>query len=171
MIHSASFLATGSDIAAAAWVASPDLCLRISSMTFSTASASACEVDEVAATAAGTVGLRICAGVRAACRRVAGSIAGAGPEGAAGGSVFPAVSLAVSLAPGMVLGTTLRATGRGFGSGTFDLAAASAVEAHNPTASIRLAAHTVDRKAAAREDGVTTFLRGESLGGSSSRSI
>jgi hypothetical protein len=71
----------------------------------------------------------------------------------------------------MVLGTTLRATGRGFGSGTFGFAAASAAQADNPTASARLVANTVDRKAAAREDGVTTFLRGESLGRSSSRSI
>src|SRR2546421_422426 len=53
MIHSASFLATGSDIVASIWVASSGLRWRISSMTFSIASVSAFEVDEVAATAAG----------------------------------------------------------------------------------------------------------------------
>src|SRR5258706_14714435 len=84
MIHSASFLATGSDIAAAVCVASAGLCLRTSSMTFSSASASACEVDDVAAMAAGGGGLR--AGGKAACWRVAGAKAGAGV--AAGGALF-----------------------------------------------------------------------------------
>src|ERR1700722_19343890 len=159
MIHSASFLATGSDIAASAWVASAGLCLRIRSMTFSSASASACEVDDVAATAAGTTGLRAGAGARDACRRVAASIAGAAPDGEPGGSLFPAVFFAA----GVVLGTTLRAIGRGFGSGPFDGAAASAAQVENPTASSRPVAHAVDRKAADREDWVTTFLRGESF--------
>src|SRR5664279_582178 len=76
MIHSASFLATGSDIAAAAWVASAGLCLRTSSMTFSSASVSAFDVDDVAATAAGVTGLRE-GGGKAACWRVAGAKAGA----------------------------------------------------------------------------------------------
>src|SRR5258705_5037536 len=78
MINSAIFLATGSDIAAAVCVASAGLCLRTSSMTFSSASASACEVDDVAATAAGGGGLRAGAGGKAACWRVAGAKTGAG---------------------------------------------------------------------------------------------
>src|ERR1700682_1535718 len=97
MIHSASFLATGSDIAAAVWLASAGLCLRTSSMTFSSASVSARgggevgaprarEVDEVAATAAGG-GLRA-GGGKAACRRVAGAKAGATGAGIATGAVF-----------------------------------------------------------------------------------
>jgi hypothetical protein len=61
------------------------------------------------------------------------------------------------------LGTTLRAIGRGFGSGTFGLAQASAVNADKPTASVRLVAKAVDRNVAARAFGVTAFLRGESF--------
>ena len=56
----------------------PACCLRTSSMTFSSASLSACEVDDVAATAAGTVGLLRAGGGGAACWRVAGARAGAG---------------------------------------------------------------------------------------------
>src|ERR1700677_1898591 len=170
MIHSASFRATGSDIAASAWVSSAGLCLRTRSMTFSSASASACEVDDVVATAAGTAGLRVWAGGKAACWRVAGSITGVFAAGEPGDALFLAVFLAVSLAAGVVLRTTLRAIGRDFGSGPLDVAA-SAAQADNPTASARLVAHAVDRKAAAREEGVTTFLRGESFGRSNSRSI
>src|SRR5476649_2549034 len=121
MIHSASFLATGSDMSASAWVASAGLCLRMRSMTFSSASVSACAVDDVAATAAGVVGLRA-EGGSAACWRVAGAMAGAAI--AAGAVVF-----AEAVAAGVVLGTTLRAIGRALGSGTFFLAAASAVKA------------------------------------------
>src|ERR1700724_1468247 len=95
MIHSASFFATGSDIAASAWVASAGLCLRTRSMTFSSASVSACEVDDVAATAAVAGGLRAGGGGKAACLRVAGSIAGA--KAATG-----AVILAAALAAGAV---------------------------------------------------------------------
>src|SRR6185312_17507860 len=105
MIHSASFLATGSDIAASAWVASAGLCLRISSMTLFSASASACEVDEVAATAAGTISLRVFAAGKAACCRVAGSITGVLAADAPGGLVF----LSVFFALGLVLATILRA--------------------------------------------------------------
>src|SRR6202041_1060425 len=166
MSHSASFLATGSDIAASAWVASAGLCLRTCSMTLFSASASACEVDDVAATAAGTAGLRACAGGKAACWRVAGSIIGT-PAAGARGSLF----LAVFLAAGVVLGAMLRAIGRGFGSGTFGLAAASAGHADNPTASAKPVAKTVDRKAADRKDWATTFLRGESFDRCASRSI
>ena len=62
-----------------------------------------------------------------------------------------------------------REIGRGFGSGTF--AQASTASAENPTVSARLVARAVDRNAAARTNGVTEFLRGESFGRSSSRSI
>src|SRR5882672_12912072 len=122
MIHSASFLATGSDIAASAWVASAGFFLRTSSMMFSSASVSACEVDDVAATAAGTVGRR--AGAGAACWRVAGAKAGA--AAAAAGAATGAVVFAAALAAGRgsfaaVLGTRVRAIGRGFGNGTLGL--------------------------------------------------
>src|SRR5438876_1847591 len=201
MIHSASFLATGSDIAAAVWVASAGLCLRTSSMTFSSASVSACDVDDVAATAAGGEGLRAGGGGKAACWRVAGAKAGASVAagatflaagfalgaraGVAAGAIFltatftagaragPGVAtgtifLAAVFVAGAVflaeaLGTTLRAIGRGFGSGTVGVAQASAANTDNPTASARLVANADDRNAAARNDGVTAFLRGESL--------
>jgi phosphohistidine swiveling domain-containing protein len=65
------------------------------------------------------------------------------------------------------LGTTLRAIGRGFGSGTVGVAQASAANTDNPTASAKLVANAVDRNAAARNDGVTAFLRRESLNRSS----
>jgi hypothetical protein len=134
---------------------------------FSSASVSACEVDDVAATAAGAAGLRA-GGGRAACCRVAGAMA------VAAGAVF----FAAVLATGVVLGTTLRAIGRAFGNGTFGLAAASAVNADNPTASARKAVKTVakpavrivDRNAAARADGITAFPDGESFNRSSLRS-
>jgi hypothetical protein len=186
MIHSASFLATGSDIAAALCVASAGLCLRTSPMTFSSASASACEVDDVAATAAGGGGLRAGAGGKAACWRVAGAKTGAGvalgatflaatfTAGARAGAGVAAgvIVLAAVLVAGAVffveaLGTTLRAIGRGFGSGTVGVAEASAANTDNPTASARLVANVVDRNAAARNDGVTAFLRGESVNRSS----
>jgi hypothetical protein len=128
-------------------------------MTFSSASVSACEVDDVAATAAGGGGWRAGAGGKAACWRVAGSIAGAAGVDPAGDAVF----LAAVFVACVVFGTTLRAIGRGFGSGTFGLAAASAVHADNPTASARLVARAVDRKAAARAGRVTALLRGESF--------
>src|ERR1700686_3285520 len=145
MIHSASFLATGSEIAASAWLASAGLCLRTSSMTFSSAPLSACEVDDVAATAAGVVGLRAAAGGNAACWRVAGAIAGAGTARAA---VFVAGVIA-GVVLDVFLGTTLRAIGRGFGSGILDLAEVSVAQAHNPTASAKVVAIAVDCNAAA----------------------
>src|SRR5438067_11989088 len=115
MIHSASLRATGSVIAASAWVASAGLCLRTSSMTFSSASVSACEVDEVAATAAAGGGLRT--GGKAACWRVAGvrmTVPGAAVLGAmiADGAGFLLEAWR----------TRLRAIGRGLGNGTFGLA-------------------------------------------------
>src|ERR1700761_9138075 len=165
MIHSASFLATGSDIAASVWVASPGLWARTSSMTFSSASVSACDVDAVAATAACGGGLRAGGGGSAACWRVAGAIA------AGAGAAFFVAALAGFLELGEVFGTTLRAIGRGFGNGTFGLAQASAAMADNPSASARLVAKAVDRNAVARVDGVTAFLRGESFNRSRPRSI
>src|SRR5271167_1500122 len=129
MTHSASLRATGSEIAASACVASAGLCLRTSSKTFSSASLSACDVVDVAATAAGVGGLREEAGGKAACCRVAGAIAWAGTAGAAvftAGVVLAAALAAVlavafsallsailSLVLSLVLGTTLRAIGRG----------------------------------------------------------
>src|SRR5258705_2958194 len=92
MIHSASFHATGSDIAAPAWVASAGLCLRTRSMTFSSASVSACDVDDVAATAAGAGGLRAGGGGETARFRAAGADAGApGAGGNEGGGFFGGV--------------------------------------------------------------------------------
>jgi hypothetical protein len=127
-------------------------------------------------------GLR--AGGKAACWRVAGAKAGAnvaagatflaatfaagagaGAGVAAGVMVLAAVFVAGAL--GEVLGTTLRAIGRGFGSGTIGVAEASAANTDNPIASDRPVANAVDRKAAARNDGVTAFLRGESVNRSS----
>jgi hypothetical protein len=68
-------------------------------------------------------------------------------------------------------GTTLRAIGRGFGTGTFGVAQASRGNA-SPTASARLVASAVDRKAVARAEGITVFLcGGESFNRSSHRSI
>jgi hypothetical protein len=131
--------------------------------------------------------LRAGAGGKAACWRVAGAKAGAGVAAgaiflaaaftaaartgagvAAGAIFFAAVFVAGAVFLAEALGTTLRAIGRGFGSGTFGVAQASA---DNPTASARLVANAVDRNAAARDDGVTAFLRGESLNRSSPRSI
>src|ERR1700754_4481486 len=114
MNHSASFLATGSAIAASAWVASVGFLLRTSSMTFSSASASACDVVAVAATAAGVAGRRVGAG--AACWGVAGARAGAGAALAATGAVGAAAGWVFFAA---VWGTTCREIGRGFGNGTF----------------------------------------------------
>ena len=127
-------------------------------MTLSSASVSACEVEAVAATAAGATGLR--AGGKAACWRVAGARAGAAGVLFAAGAVF----LSAVFAAGAVLGTTLRAIGRAFGNGTFvGVAQASPANADAPTASVRQVASAVDRNAAARLDGVTAFLRGESF--------
>jgi hypothetical protein len=77
--------------------------------------------------------------------------------------------LAAGFAAGVVFGTTLRAIGRGLGNGT--LARASTAIADNTTVSAKVAAGAVDRRAAARMNGVTEFLRGESFNRSSPRSI
>jgi hypothetical protein len=79
--------------------------------------------------------------------------------------VLAAVFVAGALGEG--LGATLRAIGRGFGSGTVGVAEASDANTDNPTASARPVANAVDRNAAARNDGVTAFLRGESVNRSS----
>jgi hypothetical protein len=89
-------------------------------------------------------------------------MAGAKGAGEAGAG---ATSLVVLVAACVVLGTTLRAIGRGLGSGTFGLVAASFAHADHPSASTRLVAKAVDRNMAARENGVTAFLRGESFSG------
>jgi hypothetical protein len=101
-------------------------------------------------------------------------MAGAAVATGATGAAF----LAAAFAAGAVflvevLGTTLRAIGRGFGNGTFGwgLAQASAANADNPKASARLVVKAVDRNAAARADGVTAFLRGESFNRLSPSSI
>ena len=79
---------------------------------------------------------------------------------------------AIGVVTRVVLGTTLRAIGRGFGRGTFGLAQASNGNAASPTASARLVASAVDRKAVARAEGITVFLcGGESFNRSSLRSI
>jgi hypothetical protein len=145
--------------------------LRISSMTFSSASLSACDVEDVAAIAAGATCLR--GGGKAACWRVAGPRtggAGAGAADAAGAATVVGVWAAAGCA--VDFGTTLRAIGRGFGMGTFGLAQAPKGNAASPTASTRLVASAVDRKAAARAEGITAFLcDGESFSRSSLRSI
>src|SRR3954464_9502111 len=134
MTHSASLRATGSAIPAAAWVASSGLCLRINSITDSSVSMSALGVDWVAATAAGSTGLR---GGAAARWRVVE--AGGGSAAVVTGATAAGFSLGLA---GTVLGPALRAIGRGFGNGTLALAHASVVSPENPTASAKLVAIT-----------------------------
>src|SRR5206468_12651133 len=138
--------------------------LRRSSMTFSSASLSACEVVEVAATAEGVTGLRVATeGGRGGGPSGAAAPACAVRTGAAAVSLSVILSVVLGVAGAMaevVAGTTLRAIGRGFGSGT--LVAASA-ETGNAAASARHVAKAVDRNAAARTFRVTAFLRGESF--------
>src|SRR5258708_14416917 len=120
MIHSASFFATGSDMAAWAWVASTGWWLRTRSMTFPSASVSACEVDDVAASTAVETCLRAGGGGKAACWRVAGAMAGATGTGTAAAGAVLAVLLTVAAAGlGGPLGPTFRAIGRRLGHGTF----------------------------------------------------
>jgi hypothetical protein len=126
-------------------------------MTFSSASVSACEVDDVAAIAAGTDGLR--GGGGKAPARVAGAKAGV----EVGAAFWAGVLVAGAVFLAAVVGTRLRAIGRGFGNGTLVLATASTVKADNPMASARLVANAVDRNAAARAGRVTAFPNGESF--------
>jgi hypothetical protein len=130
-------------------------------MTFSSASISARDVDDVAATAAGVTGLR--AGVGAATLWRAAGAGAAGTDIVVGGLSLAA---AVAAGGGVVFGTTLRAIGLDLGSGTFagDVAA-SAAGIDKPSASARPVARVVDRNAAARIKGATAFLRGESFSG------
>lgn len=135
-------------------------------MTLFSASMSVCEVDDVAAIAAGTVGLRAGGGERAACGRVAGI---AVPGVAFLMAVFVADVVSVEVVfLAEELGAMLRTIGRGFGNGTFGLAQASVANADNSTTSARLVANAVDRNAAARVGEVTAFLRGESFNRSGS---
>jgi hypothetical protein len=138
-------------------------------MTFSSALLSACEVDEVAAIAAGE-GLR--ASGKAACSRVAGARIGGRPAGA----IVAGVNLTDAATRGAVLfvdawSTTLRAIGRALGNGTFGLAQASAPKPDKPTTSARLVASAVDRKTAERLDRVKAFPQGESFDRASPMSI
>jgi len=114
-------------------------------MTFSSVSASACGVDEVAATAAGTDGLRAGGGGSAACWRVAGAMIGATGAEALVALPFLVVFAARSAVFVEVWGTTLRAIGRGFGNGTFVLAETFEAHADNPVASVRLVTRAVDK--------------------------
>jgi hypothetical protein len=118
-------------------------------MTFSSASLSSDDVEEVVAIAAGVGGLRAATGGSAACWRVAGAIAALRDAGAGG---FAEVAVL-----GAVFGTMLRAIGRGFGSGIFDLAAGSFAQA-SPASSTSVVAIAVERNAAVRTDLVTAFL-------------
>src|SRR5262245_30962111 len=129
-------------------------------MTFSSASLSACEVDEVAATAAGVMGLRAATdGGR-----------GGAPSGVAGPACAVRTGAAVVLLSALfgaagviadvVTGMTWRAIGRGFGSG---ILGAASTEPDSIVASARHVAKAVDRNAAARTVRVTAFLRGESF--------
>ena len=124
--------------------------------------------------------MRAAEGGSAACWRVAGAsagVAGAGTAGAVpslGAAVLAAFATGVDVGVvlDVALGTTLRAIGRGFGNGTFGLAEALAAITDSPTASARLAAKAVDRKAAVRAEGITALLcSGESFNRSSLRSI
>jgi hypothetical protein len=130
-------------------------------MTFCSASVSAGDVDDVAATAAaGGGGLR--GGGKAACWRVAGASTGAAATGLATGAAGWWAALGAGATVLLVaLAATLRAIGRGLGNGTFGLAQASTVT--DPITSATLLARAVVRNAAAREGRVTAFLRGESF--------
>src|SRR5690348_7315032 len=102
MIHSASLRATGSAMAASVWVASAALCLRTSSMTFASALASACDVEDVAATAACGGILRM--GGKAACWRGAGvNTAGRATAVAAGASNLAGVAARITTVVGAVV--------------------------------------------------------------------
>jgi hypothetical protein len=110
-------------------------------------------------------------GGNAACWRVAGARTGGAGAGAAGAVAAAVGGGAGATACAAGFGATCRAIGRGFGIGTFGAAEAPHGNA-SPTASARLVASAVDRKAAARAEGVTAFLcGGESFNRSSLRSI
>ena len=81
--------------------------MRTSSMTFSSPSLSACEVDDVAATAAGVGGLRAGGGGRAACWRVAGAIAGAATGAVILAAVFAADAVVLAVVAVLMEGVFL----------------------------------------------------------------
>src|SRR5262245_50443334 len=99
-------------------------------MTFSSVSLSACDVDDVAATAAGATCLRGLG--RAACWRVAGARTG-GAEAGAAAAAGAWVAACAGVLAAADLGTVVRAIGRGFGRGIFGLAQASSGSAASPT--------------------------------------
>ena len=142
-------------------------------MTFSSAFLSLCEVDDVAATAAGVTGLSGgVAGNLGRWRGGAGTIGMADATlavtlGAAAGTVMAVAGAAA----GIVFGMRLRATGRGFGRGTFWAISSFAAKAAMATETVSAPANAaesamraVDRSAAASGKEVTAFLRGESWG-------
>jgi hypothetical protein len=127
-------------------------------MTFSSASVSVREVDDVVASAAGGGGLR-CG--KAASWRIGGVAREVIASAAASLGAVAGVSAVVFTG---LLAARLRAIGRGLGNGSFfDPAQAFATDAENPTANARRIANAVNRNAAARLDGVTMFLGGESI--------
>src|SRR5579883_2116062 len=174
MIHSASFRARGSPIAASACVASAGLCLRTSSMTFSKAALSSAEVEDVAATAAGADGLRTVWGGSAACWRVAGAITAPGGlkevEKDAGVETLGFVLAAVLSVLSAIFAARLRAIGRVLGKGTFDLALDSLAHAVDTMTSASAVATAVEHNAFARTYEITAFPCGESQDAVGSRS-
>lgn len=121
-------------------------------MAFPSAALSACDVEEVAATAAGVM-----------CRRAAAE----GGRGGAAAGMFAVCCRAACLSESrgvalvmaeVVAGAAFRAIGRGLGNGTLAGAAVA-----RPATSTRQVARAVDRNAAARMVRVTAFLRGESF--------
>lgn len=158
-------------MAASAWVAPAASCLRTNSMTFSTAAASACEVEDVAATAACGGTLRT--GGKAACWRGAGvNTAGRAGTLAEGTSNRAGVTARIRGAGAAVVlesggtdacGAVLRPLGRGFGKGTGCLAQAPSENAERATPIAKLVANAVDRKAAERLAEITAFPGEKSL--------
>ncbi len=132
-------------------------------MTFSSASRSCLEVEEVAATAAGVIGFRSGAMTRW-CGGRAGAAAGGGSAAVLVSLTFSfTFSLAAVAADGVDLGTMLRATGLGRGIGTFFLVCPfSAASADMATANVRPDANAiiraVDRVKLMRASWVTAFL-------------
>ena len=163
-------------------VASAGLCLRTSSMTFSSASLSACEVDgrrcnrcrrrRLARIGQGGM-LARCGreqwrrrGGRGRCRR------GGCRRGMGGGGRAGVCSRAWRGRLGSSLGTTLRAIGRGFGNGTFGLAQASAADGSQPHGQRQARRQCRRSQGSCAGDGVTAFLCGDkSVNRSSLRSI
>jgi len=87
--------------------------------------------------------------------------------GALAARVLASKVLASRFLASRFLGTALRAIGRGLGVGTFGLAKASAANPVNPTANASvtsaLVPKAVRRNVGGGTNGVTAFLRGESI--------